>query len=131
MNLKLFISFLSLGLLSLGGLSVGACTKQNAAAQSAISTIDGNEAKRLIAENNSIVIDVRTPEEFASGHVENATNIDFLAANFEEKIAQLPKDKTYVLYCRSGNRSGKAMGVFQKQGFTNVKNVAGGYSQLK
>lgn len=69
---------------------------------------------------NATVIDVRTPEEFASGHLQDATNIDVQSADFTTQIAGLPKDATYVVYCRSGNRSAAAVAQMEAQGFTSV-----------
>lgn len=131
MKVQKYLSVVALGFIAGFSPLISGCSQQNASAQEAFATISGDEAKKMLAEKNVTILDVRTPEEFATGHIENAINIDFLSSDFDDKIAQLPKDKTYVLYCRSGNRSGKAMSSFQKQGFTSVKNVSGGYSQLK
>lgn len=66
------------------------------------------------------LIDVRTPAEFASGHLEGAENIDVQSANFAAQVSQLPKDAPYVVYCRSGNRSADAIAQMQELGFTNL-----------
>jgi len=72
---------------------------------------------------NATVIDVRTPAEFATGHLQGAVNIDVTAANFVAKITALPKDSTYLLYCRSGSRAGQARTIMLQQGFTDVTNL--------
>ncbi|GGF09877.1 hypothetical protein GCM10011383_21360 [Hymenobacter cavernae] len=77
-----------------------------------------------------VVLDVRTPDEYAGGHLQNARNLDFKAPDFPTQIAHLDTTKTYVLYCASGNRSGKAMAMMQQQGFRKVVN-AGGFKTLK
>lgn len=76
---------------------------------------------------NAVLIDVRTPAEFASGAIGNAINIDIMSYNFQQDIAKLSKDKTYMVYCRSGNRSGQACSVMSKMGLT-CYNLAGGIS---
>lgn len=71
------------------------------------------------------LIDVRTPEEFADGHLKGATNIDFNGPDFAEKISELDKDGEYTLYCRSGRRSGLALEAMKAAGFTKVTNAGG------
>lgn len=71
------------------------------------------------------LIDVRTPEEFADGHLKGATNIDFNGPDFAEKISELNKDGEYTLYCRSGRRSGLALEAMKAAGFTKVTNAGG------
>ena len=66
------------------------------------------------------VIDVRTPEEYAEGHVEGATNIDVQATDFDDRVAELDRDTTYVVYCRSGNRSAAAAERMREAGLTVV-----------
>ena len=83
-----------------------------------------------LASEPGIIIDVRTPEEYQSGHLKEASyNYDLLSGEFEEKLAELDKDTTYYLYCRSGNRSGQAAELMKKNGFTKVYNL-GGYQAL-
>jgi rhodanese-related sulfurtransferase len=73
------------------------------------------------------VIDIRTAEEFASGHVKDALNTDFYnTATFEAYLTALDKTKTYYVYCRSGNRSGQSIATFKKLGFTHVVELTGG-----
>jgi rhodanese-related sulfurtransferase len=59
-----------------------------------------------------VVIDVRTPEEFAAGHIKGAKNIDFTAGDFKAKISELDRGVTYLMHCQSGGRSGNAMPGF-------------------
>lgn len=73
--------------------------------------------------NVTSVIDVRTPAEFASGHLQGAVNIDIQAANFSTQIAKLDKNGTYVIYCKSGNRAGQAITQMQSMGFTKLTNA--------
>lgn len=69
------------------------------------------------------IIDVRTRAEHAEGHLEPALNLDLQDGTFEAALAGLDKNAAYLLYCRSGNRSGVAMQMMIDQGFTNVKNL--------
>ncbi len=79
-----------------------------------------------VAEAGVITLDVRTPGEFAKGHIEGAQLIDFQSGNFENEISALDKNATYAVYCRSGNRSGQAVKVMHDAGFHNVYNLNGG-----
>lgn len=73
-------------------------------------------------EQGTIVIDVRTPEEFASGHLEGALNIDVQSPDFMAQVSQLDPNADYFIYCRSGNRSGQAMSQMSTMGFTSMIN---------
>ena len=84
------------------------------------------EFSSKVAEAGVITLDVRTPGEYAEGHLEGAQLIDFQSGNFENEISSLDKNATYAVYCRSGNRSGQAVKVMQDAGFTNVFNMNGG-----
>ncbi len=77
------------------------------------------------------LIDVRTPAEFAEGHLADAVNVDVMAPDFQQRIAEmdLPDGPVY-LYCRSGNRSGQAAGILNELGHTGAVNV-GGYEDLR
>ncbi len=78
-------------------------------------------------EENTIVIDIRTPEEIAQGTLfNNIQNIDYYDPTFEEQVSQLDPTKTYLIYCRSGHRSGNAIPLFKKYGL-HVYDLQGGY----
>jgi rhodanese-related sulfurtransferase len=74
------------------------------------------------------VIDVRTPEEFATGHLDGAVNIDIQNAGFAGEIDALDHAANYVIYCRSGNRAGQAVTYMTDAGFTGKLTNAGGVS---
>ena len=96
-------------------------------ADGALTTVTPNDAADVIAsDSNVIVVDIRTPEEYAAGIIEGAVNIDFYETDFASQLDALDKDTHYVVYCRSGNRSGQAMGTFADLGFTEVTEVDGG-----
>jgi rhodanese-related sulfurtransferase len=75
----------------------------------------------------AVLVDVRTPGEFASGTVKGAKNIDFMSSSFKEQFLKLDKNKEYFLFCRSGNRSGQACNILSKEGY-KVYNLDGGVS---
>lgn len=65
---------------------------------------------------NTVVVDVRTPAEYAGGHLEGAVNIDLQSAEFDATIAELDPDDEYVVYCQSGNRSAQAVTAMEAAG---------------
>lgn len=91
-----------------------------AGCSSSASTDAANTSQVDVA--NAALIDVRTPAEFASGHLDGASNIDVQSADFAAKVSQLPKDAPYVVYCRSGNRSTDAIAQMESLGFSNLLN---------
>ena len=87
-------------------------------------------AKELMKDSEIVVLDVRTPEEITDlGHLENAISINFSSPDFEEKLAELDKNKTYLVYCHSGGRSGRTMNKMMDLGFEKVYNLDGGISE--
>jgi phage shock protein E len=82
------------------------------------------------ATEGRTIIDVRTPEEFAEGHLVDAVNLDLQSGQFAEEIVDLPRDGSYFLYCRTGNRSGQAEAIMRDLGFDDVVN-GGGYADLE
>ena len=84
------------------------------------------EAVLLAADPEVTVVDVRTPEEFADGHLDGALLIDFYADTFADRLAELDVDGTHLLYCRSGNRSGQATAIMTELGHERVYDLEGG-----
>ncbi len=80
----------------------------------------------LRGDTNRIVLDVRSPQEFASGHIPRAINIDIRAAEFIENVKKLSKDKTYLVYCAIGGRSAKACTQMDGLKFKDTVNLLGG-----
>jgi rhodanese-related sulfurtransferase len=99
-----------------------------AVAISGISTVSVDDAAAIVADPPAdlVLLDVRTPEEFAEGHLDGAVLIDFYDADFADQLAELDRDTPYLVYCRSGNRSGQAMSVMEELGFTSAVDVDGG-----
>jgi rhodanese-related sulfurtransferase len=91
-----------------------------------VTNMNVSEFSQKIKEAGVVTLDVRTPAEFAEGHIEGARLIDFQSGNFEGEIAGLDKEATYAVYCRSGNRSGQAVAIMHDAGFHNVYNLEGG-----
>ena len=72
------------------------------------------------------VLDVRTPEEHAAGHIKDSVNIDFRAPDFEKRLAQLDRSRTYLVHCARGNRSSKTRDLMAKLGFRSINHLDGG-----
>jgi len=115
---------LSIGLLIL---IIAAYPGQETTTAQTIENVSAVDAFGIMQNNTDlIIIDVRTPDEFNMGHLENAINIDFYSDTFEQNIDKLDKDKTYLIYCRSGKRSGKSHVIMEGLNFSEVYNMEGG-----
>ncbi len=99
---------------------------ESAAEMPGFGLVSPQQALDLSVSDGVTVIDVRTPEEFAEGHIDGATMIDFYTDTFNDEIAALDPNGTYLLYCRSGNRSGQAATLMQQLGFEQVYDMQGG-----
>jgi phage shock protein E len=95
-------------------------------ASGAVRSVSPTEAATLIAQPGVRLLDVRTPEEYAAGHIEGAQQLDWNAPGFAAGLAALDKSASWVVYCHSGNRSGQATALMAQEGFTDVNDVAGG-----
>ncbi|MCU0281730.1 MAG: rhodanese-like domain-containing protein [Acidimicrobiia bacterium] len=118
------VVLLALALLAAGcGGGEGAAT-----AEAVIETISAADASALLASapTGLVVLDVRTPEEFASGHLAGAVGLDFYAATFADDLAALDREAPYLLYCRSDNRSGQVREMMRSLGFRRVHEIDGG-----
>lgn len=93
--------------------------------------IDVAQFKELMTDSNVVILDVRTPKETAQGKIEGTKEINFFDPKFKVKVQNLDKSKTYLIYCRSGNRSGKACNIMAKNGFENLYNLKGGFNAWK
>lgn len=97
-------------------------------ASTAVRTVPPAEALALIEAQRPTVLDVRTPQEYAGGHLTQARNVA-LGDGFATAVGALPRSETYVLYCASGNRSARAASIMADLGFTDVVD-AGGLNDL-
>jgi len=97
--------------------------------------ITPEESFRLIQQNlgdeDFVILDVRTPEEIDKGYIKNSIFIDFKNDNFIKEISKLDKSKVYLIYCKVGGRSGKAMQLMEKRNFTHLYNMLGGFDEWK
>lgn len=80
----------------------------------------------LMQGENSMVIDVRPEDELIEGEIEGHVTINFFDPSFQDEIDKLDRDRTYLLHCRSGNRSGKACAMMSQMGFEKLYNLDGG-----
>jgi phage shock protein E len=104
-------------------IAIAGCSSSDAV----LETVSPEAAAEVITSTPDVVVlDIRTPEEFAEGFIEGASNIDFYRSDFAGQLDVLDKEVPYVVYCRSDNRSGQAMDVFADLGFTNVTEIDGG-----
>jgi phage shock protein E len=124
-----------LALVAAGTLLLGACSSDTAdTATVSVPPPESGKVVKLTPEQGAalvkddpaaVVIDVRTPEEFAQGHIEGARNINLEGATFTTDVGALDKSATYVVYCHSGNRSGVATKEMVAEGFTRVYDLGG------
>ena len=120
---KLFIFLLSL-------ISASPLIAQQTQGKLSDASITPKKLIKQVKREKVYLIDVRTPEEYNVGHLAYAKNIDFKASDFKEEISQLDKSKPVYLYCRTGNRSGKAVDTLKAVGFKKPYNI-GGFENLK
>ena len=127
MGLKNFIVLTLSVSLIIGVTLIAGCVRDETAT---IEDITPQEAFTLIQNNRNnsdfVILDVRTREEFSAGHIENAANIDFYAETFRDMLNNLDKNKTYLIYCRSGARSGSTLDIMAELNFQEVHNISGG-----
>jgi rhodanese-related sulfurtransferase len=85
-----------------------------------------NFEKQLKESKDPILVDVRTPGEYAQGHLANAVLIDIYSDDFKSRIGKLDKSKPVFVYCKAGSRSSSAVGVFTEMGFKEIYDLSGG-----
>ena len=100
-----------------------------AAANAAVEkNVSPDEAEKLLKENpNIVVLDVRTEDEFKSGHIPGAKNLSILAPDFAQQLAALDKDKTYLVHCGAGSRSARACKAMDAQKFKSILHLNEGF----
>ena len=86
------------------------------------------EFAELIKNENGIILDVRTADEYAGGNIEGSINLDYYGANFQAELDKIDKTKPIYVYCAAGGRSGNAMKMMANKGFSEVYNLSGGYT---
>ena len=110
-------------------------TKGEAADMAGHETVTPAEAAKLLKESGTnpgvVVLDVRTPEEYRDGHLEGAVMIDFRSNKFKEELQTLDRGKTYLVYCRTGRRSGSAVPMMEEMGFRKIYHLSDGIKGWK
>ena len=91
--------------------------------------INGEEFDKMMSTENVVILDVRTPEETAEGKIPGAAEIDFRNPSFESTIDALDRNRVFLIYCGSGNRSGKACKLMSPKGFRFTYNLEGGFPE--
>lgn len=94
-----------------------------------VQMLEPRDALSRIQENKGngqfVIIDVRTADEFRGGHIGNAINIDYLMRGFKERLDKFDRGKAYLVYCRSGRRSGAVARTMKSLGFTSISRISG------
>ncbi len=97
--------------------------------------VSPEEASALIekhkGDSDFVILDIRTPGEYQSGHIENSIMIDFYSKTFSEEVNRLDKRNTYLIHCRSGNRSTRSMELFKKLKFQKIYHLSPGINGWK
>jgi rhodanese-related sulfurtransferase len=128
---RLALTVLSLILITTSVLAV-ACTLQDKAVTT-VTDVSPAEAYALVVSRTGdpdfVILDVRTPAEFAGGHIQNAINIDFYSEGFRDELNTLDKKKVYLIYCRTGNRSTKAIEMMKDLEFEKVYHMVDGITE--
>ncbi|MBT8369913.1 MAG: rhodanese-like domain-containing protein [Deltaproteobacteria bacterium] len=98
-------------------------------------TVSPKEASALIEKHKGdadfVILDIRTPREYQSGHIENSIMIDYYSKTYVTEVSRLDKGKTYLVHCRSGNRSSRSMGLFKKLKFKKIYHLSSGINGWK
>lgn len=108
--------------------TVSACSGGTATREAFSELVSPQQASEVIGEagDDLVVLDVRTPDEFAQSRIAGSINIDYYGAEFRDRLAELDRQATYVVYCRSGNRSATAVDMMEELGFQFVYEIDGG-----
>ncbi len=106
-----------------------------AGAQGGYPNLSPAQARELIGKEagnpDFVILDVRTPGEFQAERIGDAVLLDYNSGNFRAEAGKLPRGKTYLVYCRTGNRSRGALQVLSEEGFRNVYHLGGGIVEWK
>jgi len=120
-----FLALLAVGL-SMSGTAHGDGQTNATTAVTVVTNVTPEVAAKLVAERKVVVLDVRTPAEFAEGHIAGATNINFMAKDFAAQVGRLDRSQTYLLHCASGVRSKRCLPKLKQLGFQKIYHLDGG-----
>lgn len=126
---KLFLT------LSLFALSLSSCKTDSKIPHNAslgkVYDVSTSEFQKAMELSKMTLVDVRTPEEYAEGHIEGAITINWYKRTFRNYVLNIPQDKPILIYCRTGNRTGKTATALQSLGFKEIYNLEKGIKQWK
>ena len=126
--MRKYIQIFSFLLIS-GLLACGSCSSSKLS-ENGIGRLTNGQFRKEAKKPNTVIIDVRTPEEFQAGHIEGAVLMDYLETEkFVKQVAALDPAKQYLLYCRTGKRSMNAATIMKTKGFTKVSDLKDGISE--
>ena len=127
------LSLLTVGLLAVGLFAVArrSFAQTSVGGSGSAKRISLDEFDKLRVQTNYVILDVRSPSEFAAGHVPGATNINVNASDFEQRVGALPKDQPCLVHCAAGARSARAVGKMSKLGFKELYDFSGGWNEWK
>ena len=120
MKFKYIIALIWVGIIG------NACAQNTENSNADVKNLSASEFKDQITAAGIQLIDIRTPDEYNQGHIDGATLINFYAPDFKEKMNMLDKSKPVLIYCRSGNRSGKSVQILKDLGFQKIVNLRSG-----
>ncbi|BBO71228.1 hypothetical protein DSCA_51580 [Desulfosarcina alkanivorans] len=111
-------------------LLIGAQACMASAGKAGVQAITPHQFKSLLDRHQGnpdvVLLDVRTSREYNGGHIQGALLLDYHSRDFVDRLKSLDRDKTYLIYCRSGNRSGKSLAIFETLGFRRAYHLASG-----
>jgi len=119
----LLVLWVGFGLLGLGG-----CEKKAPSQSGVVTEVTAQTAAEVLAQGPVTVLDVRSPEEFESGHVSGAILTNFNGPDFQTQLAALDRSQPYLVYCQSGVRSRRAVELMEQMGFKKIYHLTQGAS---
>ena len=117
-----------IAILALLVFSITSCLKTKT---EGVMVLNPENFEQKIESSDVQLVDVRTPEEFAEGHIPNAINININGNDFESETSKLDKEKPVMVYCKMGGRSAKAASNLKEQGFKDISDLDGGITSWK
>ena len=118
---------LSVAQAALGGPGTNEPSSKPAVKGGLVRKVNVDEFEKLWQDKKNVVLDVRTKKEFDNGHIPGAVNLDINAADFDQKIGELQKDKVYLVHCAAGVRSARACDKMSRLGFPHLVDLAPGF----
>src|SRR5882724_7564744 len=112
---------------AMGGPGTNEPVPKPAAKAVLVRRVNVDEFEKLWQDKKNIVLDVRTKKEFENGHIPGAMNLDVNGPDFDQKVAELQKDKVYLVHCAAGVRSARACDKMSRMGFLHLVDLAPGF----